>query len=148
MTGWEICTSDHLREIKPQASQWASTNDVRTILETPEIDMLLARNARTFLVDGKPEGVIGVWPYNVQSGTAWAVFSDEATKNGVALARGTRRWIEAVEERDNLCRIQAFIDSDNEIAIHWIEKLGFEREGLMRKAGHDAKDMWLYARIN
>ena len=54
--------------------------------------------------------------------------------------------IDAIEKMD-LHRVQATIRATDLTAIGWIEHLGFEREGLMRKFGPNQEDQYLYARV-
>ena len=44
-------------------------------------------------------------------------------------------------------RFETLMNPHDARAIHWIEHLGFEREGLCRATGENLKDRYLYARI-
>jgi hypothetical protein len=53
---------------------------------------------------------------------------------------------EECEENYKCHRVQAAIDITDEVSRHWIEKLGFKGEGVM-KEWHKNRDHYLYARI-
>jgi len=53
-------------------------------------------------------------------------------------------WLGEIEEYK---RIEATASADNKKNIAWLEKLGFERECLMRKYGLKGEDNYLYVRI-
>lgn len=45
------------------------------------------------------------------------------------------------------CRVETWVDASRPDHVMWAEKLGFEKEGLMRKFLPDGGDAWLYARV-
>jgi hypothetical protein len=77
-------------------------------------------------------------------GEAWASFSVLAAKYPHVLQ--CMKWV--VKEafpRWGLWRLQAILATDDEAAIRMDEKLGFERESVLRKYGSHGEDRYMYA---
>jgi hypothetical protein len=103
--------------------------------------------AHTFLVDEKPIAVFGGIYFGPQQMRVWAVFSDEITKVPVEFFRKTRRLILAYFKQYNLLRMEFTVKADFVVGKRFAEQLGFVREAVMRKWGHDGSDYILYARV-
>jgi RimJ/RimL family protein N-acetyltransferase len=100
--------------------------------------------AETFTVDGKPVACGGF--HFLWKGTAemWLSMGCDC-KPGVVLAvkRKVGEWI-----RDySLDRVQAITPASWKKGQRFLEWLGFEREGLLRKLGPNGVDQMLYARL-
>jgi RimJ/RimL family protein N-acetyltransferase len=52
-----------------------------------------------------------------------------------------------VQEDNDLQRIQASVHANDKQAIRYVEWLGFENEGLMKKFGPDGSDYYRFARV-
>ena len=85
-------------------------------------------------------GLLPIWSGRV---LAWALISEGA--NMVAVSRAAREFLAGFPE---LQRIEATVDLTFPEAIRWIELLGFQREGIMRKCGPNGEDFAMYARVN
>ena len=81
-----------------------------------------------------------VWKHPAH-GHAWALLSAEAGSCMLGMTRAIRRWLRF----HNTGRIETAIDCEFPAAIRWIELLGFEREGRMRKVTPDGRDCFLDA---
>lgn len=80
-------------------------------------------------------------------GEAWLV-ADRAIKQfPYAAFRALLDSMEQHIEQDKLHRVQANTISSWRGAIHFIEKMGFEKECTMRKAGPAGEDRDLFARV-
>jgi hypothetical protein len=90
-------------------------------------------------------GVVSVMP---GVGAAWAVTSELVNKYPKAYYKGTRDFLRAIISDWRLHRVQTTVIATNKVAVNWIQHLGFQREGLMRKYGADGSDHYLYARVN
>lgn len=88
-----------------------------------------------------PEGTSGI-------ATFFAYVSDDARGHGHYMLKTGRRIVERSFKHLNLHRIQAIVRADKVEYQRWIELLGFEKEGLMRKAAANKSDVWLYSRVS
>jgi len=89
-------------------------------------------------------GVYGLWE-NV--GEAWFVMSSIAYKKPFAAAKYSSLLLDHVQDDANLKRIQASVHTNDQQAIRYVEWLGFENEGLMKKYGPDGSDYYRFARV-
>lgn len=78
------------------------------------------------------------------SGTLWSFVSDEAGRHFVRLDRCVRRMLSIPRLR----RIDATTEVGFAQGCRWLEMLGFENEGVMRKYGPDGADHYRYARVS
>lgn len=146
---WVPTTIELLRGVALRPDQ--AEKDVRELL-TDEFGPLLERSSRTLLgMDGAPIASIGVIDAKGGSvgedevGMVWAVISEEATHNPVALARGTRRWMEWAAKEWGYLSIAASIDTRKGYLLRWAEFMGFEPIDEM-SGGPEGHDSILYLR--
>jgi RimJ/RimL family protein N-acetyltransferase len=85
----------------------------------------------------------GIVQVHEQRGIAWAMFSDRALRQFKLIHRVAR----AVLQRSQWRRIEMTVDVRHDAAIQWAERLGFEREGVMRAVTPDGRDCFLYAKV-
>ncbi len=146
------CTIDHMMEIRGDAreknvaafsmfTEWAA----RYLKEGPAI-------AAIETDDGRVLGCGGVRLLWSGTGEAWILLSLDAiaksTQEQFSHYRKSAYTIAGDLLNDicgDLTRIQAHVRADDEIGIRFVERLGFVREGLMRKFGPDGSDHYLYA---
>jgi hypothetical protein len=79
-------------------------------------------------------------------GEVWAVTSDRVVRRARSCLRAARDGI-ARADGSGLVRLQTLVLPENRAAVRFIERLGFAREGLLRRCGHNGLDRYLYARI-
>lgn len=94
--------------------------------------------------DGEVIFAAGVNEYWTNSGVAWALFSKG---NMVPYMLSIHRAVNKFLEESCLQRIEATVVKGFEPGHRWVEMLGFEVEGYMRKYDPDGRDHLLYARI-
>lgn len=82
---------------------------------------------------------IATW---IGMGTLWAFVAQDAGSYFVRLDRCVRRLIEIPKLR----RIEASTEVDFSQGCRWLEILGFQSEGVMRKYGPNGEDHMRYAR--
>lgn len=80
-------------------------------------------------------------------GEYWLVPSVHVQKYMKTLYQSAKAFIDDTVDKLGLYRVQATIKEDDHVSIRWIEHLGFEREGLMRKFGPNQENQYLYARV-
>lgn len=85
-------------------------------------------------------GLIPIWSGRV---LAWALIGAGANMHAV-----TRAAVDFLRRFRELTRIEATIDLTFPEAIRWIELLGFQREGIMRKCGPNGEDFAMYSRVS
>ena len=79
-------------------------------------------------------------------GTVWVLTTPLVEKYPLWFSKAVRNMLNAGKDLYKLQRIQATVLKENKKAVKWIEFLGFEREGLMRK--YVGGDHYLYSRIS
>ena len=96
------------------------------------------------LLHGKTIACAGILEFWANRGQGWALFSEAALANFTAIHRFTR----GVLREQPFARVEIFVDQHHAAAIRWAERLGFEREGLMRRFTTDGRDCFLYAKVD
>lgn len=81
-------------------------------------------------------------------GNGWFIPSAGASAHPFAVHRLVSRYLSNIIRYFKLRRVQIVVDADFETGLRWVRRLGFVREGLLRKAGLDGKDQVLYARVS
>lgn len=100
--------------------------------------------ACTLLVDGKPMACLGFSMQEWNKAEAWALFAEGFEKHKLAIYRMVKAGLKLAMQQ-KVVRIQTTIDPSNK---RWIESLGFEYEGLLRKYGPLNEDYLLYSMVN
>ncbi len=141
-------TADDIQSIVPQGAQ----NDPKAM--SLGYDMLnagldlegLAIAARE---DGKCIGAWGLIPLWEGNSRAWALFSERIlSKYPGAMIRRLKKDLDQYESaHPELNRIEATVSADHIKGHKFIQWLGFDEEGLMRRYAADGSDAYLYARI-
>lgn len=78
-----------------------------------------------------------------RGGYLWAFVAQDAGRHMVKLDRCMRRFLDAVK----ITRIEATVEAGFSPGCRWLEILGFEYEGLMKKYGPSGDDHLRYARV-
>lgn len=81
-------------------------------------------------------------------GEFWMIPGSLVPKYGLTVSKEAKRFIADTVERFSLHRIQATVREVDQRAVRWIERLGFEREGLMKRYGSDGRNYFMYARVS
>lgn len=89
-------------------------------------------------------GILVCWQ---TMGEAWFVGDKAIQLYPYAAWKAAHEQLETDIERFKLLRIQCNVRVDWPEAIHFAEKMGFQRECVMRKAGPFAEDVILYSRV-
>jgi len=125
-----------------------SDADMRSLLpDTMETEDLLRDNTRTWWEEEEILAIIGVGPLWKGVGTVWTLLTDKSRQRGVALTRGTIRWINMLHVERGYWRLQATTIHGDEVARLWIVQLGFSYEGTMACYGPDKQTHDMYARV-
>lgn len=78
-------------------------------------------------------------------GEGWVILSPEVVHHKIKVCRAIRKYLEKIVRENNLHRVQAHVSCDFEAAINFVESLGFELEGRMKKFYPEGTDCFLYA---
>jgi len=113
----------------------------RSLIEHPNID------AFTLEDDGEILAVGGAHIMWTGVAEAWVLVSPSGKKHGRLFARYAKRRFEGMLQENAITRMQATIHVTDESAMRFVEWLGFEKEGLMRKYGVDGDDYIRVARV-
>ena len=112
-----------------------------SLVEHPNIDAFTLEDDDEILAVG---GAHIMWPGVAE---AWVLVSPSGKQHGRLFARYAKRRFEGMLKENSIRRMQATIHVTDEPAMRFVEWLGFEREGLMRKYGVEGEDYIRVARI-
>lgn len=103
--------------------------------------------AYTLIVDGAPVACVGLVLQPWDKAEAWALLSNAYKSHKLEIYRFIREKL-AMAFGQGIVRVQATIDPSYPANIKWIESLGFECEGRLKKYGPHREDYLLYSRTN
>lgn len=106
--------------------------------------------AYTLMVDDIPVACVGLILQDWGKAEAWVLFSDSFKDHILTIYRIIKVGLKMAFSEKNLSRIQATIDTSYPETVRWIESLGFEYEGRLKKYGPPPQhsDFLMYARVN
>lgn len=88
-------------------------------------------------------GIGGVSQDHAAAGTAWSMLLPVTRGRMVGITRVARAILNACP----LARVQAHAVVGFDLAHKWLDLLGFQREGLLRKFAPDGGDVLIFARV-
>ncbi len=105
--------------------------------------------AYTLIVDGVPIACVGLALQEWGKAEAWTLLSASFKDHKLTIYRMIKAGLAMVLGKD-LVRVQATIDPSYPDTVRWIESLGFEYEGRLKKFGPPPMhgDFLMYARTN
>lgn len=130
---------EHLLDIRVQDAQMVqqiSPSYAREVVANEGV-------AYAAVLDGRTIACAGIAEAHRDRGIAWAMLADEALAHFRLIHRAVSRVVQNAPWR----RVEMTVDVNHSAGIRWAERLGFEREGLMRSFTPDGRDCYLYARI-
>lgn len=80
-------------------------------------------------------------------GEAWTYFSEDIHSHALAVHRIVKKMLQFIIDEHKLRRIQAISKETVPDAGRWLEALGFQKEGVLRKFGPEGDNFVLYARV-
>lgn len=89
-------------------------------------------------------GIVQAWPGCAE---VWASVSADIASKPISIGRATAKFLPALVDGLGLWRLQATCATQNVTSLRWLEWLGFECEGLMRRYCPDGSDAFLMAQI-
>lgn len=89
-------------------------------------------------------GVAIMWP---GVGESWMIVSKYIKKYPLSVYKSVSQIMNGIIKQMQLYRIQTVIKEDDDVAIVWIERLGYTREGVLRQFGPDKQNYLMYGRI-
>jgi hypothetical protein len=102
--------------------------------------------AFTALLDGEPIAAGGVMIVQPGMGSGWGLITARSREMPFMLHRAVKRRLSDVIARNRLRRVDVVVHCENEAAIDWAERLGFEYEGRMKNFYADGKSAFFMAR--
>lgn len=103
--------------------------------------------AYTGMINGRIIAIGGVAVQRKGTGSGWVLTSDLIIKYKIWTHKVIKNIIQTSFEVYNLHRVEGLILEGHEISAKWAERLGFEREGLLRKYDSAQNNYWLYSLI-
>lgn len=130
-----------LWKIKLQPTQ---AKAIGFLTEDYALALAAAGPAITATVDGEPVACCGIARAQFNTGVLWGFVGESAGRNMLRLHRAASRFIGALP----MTRIESTVEQGFAPGCRWLELLGFESEGLMRKYGPDGSNHLRYARVS
>ena len=90
----------------------------------------------------------GIYPMWDGVGEAWFIGSKLVYKHPILITKTIRQYLNKLMNIKNFHRVQAYVKQDWEQAKRWIELVGMQKEGMVRKFSPDGRDHILYAKVN
>ncbi len=91
-------------------------------------------------------GIMLIFP-SVGSACGWGYFSDLVHKYPLATHKTMKKMLNVLEKKHGLKRLQADCVKGFDRAVKWLEHLGFEYEGEMRRYGPSGETMLRFGRV-
>tara|TARA_Y100000310_G_scaffold74344_1_gene70458 strand:- start:218 stop:667 length:450 start_codon:yes stop_codon:yes gene_type:complete len=111
------------------------------------VNMARAGHAFSLLTKGHLIAAGGIFPIWDGFGEAWFIPSNLIKAHKRQVIEQLREHVERLSREDGYRRLQATARTDFAVGQRFLEFLGFEREGRLRKYGPDGADHYLYARL-
>jgi hypothetical protein len=129
----------HLAAMNVQPAQ------ARELVHLPPgaLERLAEHPSLTGLYQGEPVACFGIVPDTLGSATMWAFLSADSGRHMLMFTRSALRFLELYPFR----RVEATAPVEFGPGCKWLELLGFENEGRMRRYGADGADHYRYARV-
>ena len=108
-------------------------------------DAIEGTESYTLCADNLVIGCGGIVPLWEGVGEIWMVSSIHIERYKIEAIKQILTFLKSVGA--SFHRLQATVDTEDKRAVRFIEWLGFEREGTLRKYGFSGSDHYIYARI-
>ena len=123
--------ADHAEELFTKSTTLATADSKYTLRHW--LDRMEKKDRAFTLIDNGhlvvSGGIIPIWE---RMGEAWLIPSDQIPKYKLKIIKTLRDHIDLITHEDGLRRLQATVRTDYEVAVRFIEFMGFKREGLMK----------------
>lgn len=104
--------------------------------------------AYSVYIDGKVAAVAGVLPFWAKRGEAWAMIRQSiAERYPMTVAKYARILVDMFANVHGFERLEAPIIEGSFVSLRFAQWLGFETEGVMRKAGPNGESVYMTAFI-
>ena len=104
----------------------------------------LGDEAKTFIIEDKVIFACGIRMVREGVGECWVVPSVHVDKYAKSFYKEIKQLLSTYSVKMGLHRIHTTIDKQ---FVNWIEKLGFDRECVLRRITSDKKDEYLYTKF-
>lgn len=138
---------EHIKHMELRTADIIGTYGDNALATNTEAIERLNGPAWTVFANGEPIAVLGI--AHIVEGVAhvWALTSVKVEDHKKTFHRDVMEMNNAVMDSFGLHRLQTYVRSDYERSINWLERLGFIKEGLLRKFTHDKVDTWVMTRV-
>jgi hypothetical protein len=139
---------EHLNEMREMGLRVEDNR--RMIIENPETWKMMAERSEAYsvFVNGDILFSGGILMLQEGFGEAWLLCSVLVYIYPLTVYRMASRLLNKTIEDCNLYRVQATPRTNWSTGYRFVESLGFQREGVLRKYGLDREDCYMYGRIS
>jgi len=134
-----------VRKTTPEDMEYVLDNAIDPQAKTVPQN-ILTQPAFTGLWEGKIMGVGGINWYWEGVGEGWIILTKNTQDNPMGSYRTIKMLFKSVLKED-FQRIQAVVRTDWKQANKMVKKLGFKKEGKLRKYCPNGDDAWIYSII-
>lgn len=113
-----------------------------------EVPNLVMTTAFTVLHEDAPIAILGCFMFVPGVMHVWSLTSEYIRKWPIEFHKIVLDMLKFFWDEYGLRRIQAEVKVTYEEGQRWLESLGFEREGLLKKFCPDNTDVYLYGRVS
>lgn len=144
----EKYTHEHFNEMREMGLR--VEDDKRMIIANPDTWKVMAERSEacSVFVDGDILFSGGILMLREGFGEAWLLCSVLVYIYPLTVYRVASRILNKIIEECNLYRVQATPRTNWPTGYRFVEKLGFQREGVLRKYGLHQEDCYMYGRIS
>jgi len=103
--------------------------------------------AHTLMVKDTVVACGGCYIDDCGQATAWILTSDHIFNYAKSFFKTVKIMLQSAFDDYGAIRVQTLVLAENETSCGFVERLGFEREGMMRKCLHNGLDRYIYARV-
>jgi hypothetical protein len=128
-------------------------NEMRISTELmPDYELIIKKfetngPAMTLFIDDKIIGSAGFLPYWPGVAEVWALVTPLVHNYPLEFCKFIKKNMESVISIVGLSRVQATVKVGDQMAVKFLQFLGFKIEGLMRKFGPDGSDNFMMGRV-
>lgn len=140
----EVFKTEHLKKINPVGG-WAGYEWAKNVLNlSTESDGVVAFTVFDKNIAIGIVGVLSIWD---GLGDAFTIISKDIKNHGRAAYEAAGLLVPTIFNSMKLRRLQATVLVGFDVGVKFIENIGFQREGIMKKWTPDGDDVYIYAMV-
>ena len=138
--------ADHAKEILNGS---VNNEKIRPAIEVSQfVETMVVKNLSfTGVLNGQIIACGGIYPIWDGVGDAWFIGTNMVFNHPIKVTKIVKKYLIELMSGNNFHRVQAYVRHDWEDAQRWIEVLGMQKEGIVRKYSPDGRDHILFSKV-